>query len=105
MRTPLLAAALGLCLAGCLVGESDSTTAGGDDDTGSNPGPGSNPSTKQVDVTADKATVPTEPKTANVVNVTVTGSGGFSGNVGLSAAIVDANQNPIADWTVDLSAP
>jgi hypothetical protein len=105
MRTPFLAAALGLGLAGCLVGESDSTTGGGDDDTGSNPGSGSNPSTKQVDITVDKATMSTELKTVNPINITVTGSGGFSGSVALTAAIVDANQNPITDWIVDLSSP
>jgi hypothetical protein len=49
--------------------------------------------------------VSTELKTANPIAITVTGAGGFSGSVGLTAAIVDANQNPIPDWTVDLSMP
>lgn len=106
MRTPFLAAALGLGLAGCLVGESGTPSGGGDDDTGSNPpGTGSDPQTAKVDVTVDKTAAPTELKTSNPINITVTGSGGFSGSVGLAAAIVDANGNPIPDWTVDLSAP
>jgi hypothetical protein len=58
-----------------------------------------------VDVTIDKTTIPTELKTSNPIMVTVTGSGGFTGDVALSAAIVDANNAPLADWTVDFSAP
>jgi len=114
MRTPLLATILGLSLAGCLtIGDSGSpTTGGGGDDgtgtdgTGSNhQGSGAIPSTAQVDVSVDKAALSTELKTVNPITITVKGSGGFSGSVGLTAAVVDGNQNPIADWTVDLSAP
>jgi len=50
-------------------------------------------------------TIPTELKTSNPITVTVKGSGGFSGAVALSAAIVDANNAPIAGWTVDFTAP
>jgi len=50
-------------------------------------------------------TISTELKTSNPIMVTVKGSDGFSGNVTLSAAIVDANNAPLAGWTVDFTAP
>lgn len=108
MRTPILAVVLGLSLAGCLtIGDSGSaSTGGGDDDTGSSSGSGSNmPDTARVDVSVDKPTVATELKTVNALTVTVTGSGGFSGNVALAASVVDASQAAIPGWTVDLSVP
>src|SRR5262249_60953887 len=109
MRTPLLATALGLSLAGCLtIGDSGSASTGGDD--GSNNGSntqGSNGSngTPKVDVTLDKQTIPTELYTNNPVTVTVTGSGGFSGAVTLSGSVVDTAGTAIPGWTVDFSAP
>lgn len=49
--------------------------------------------------------MPTELKTSNPVTVTVTGSGGFAGDVALVGAVVDNNGTAIPGWTVDLSAP
>src|SRR5437899_2096210 len=97
MRTPLLAAALGLGLAGCLVGDTGTPGSGGDDDTGSNPGsnPGSNTNTPKVSVTLDKTALSTELMSTNMVTVTVRGSGGFSGSVTLAASVVDAAGTPM----------
>lgn len=107
MRTPILAAVLGLSLVGCLtVGDSGPGTGDDGTDPGPGPGPGPGPTaTPKVDVTIDKTAIPTELKTSNLIMVTVKGSGGFSGNVALSAAIVDANDAPLAGWTVDFSSP
>jgi hypothetical protein len=94
------------------VGDIETPGPGGDDGSNTDPGgsnndPGgsNNPATARVDVSVDKATVSTELKTVNPITVTIQGSGGFSGDVGLTATIVDANQAPIAGWTVDLSVP
>jgi hypothetical protein len=110
MRTPFLAAALGLGLAGCLVGDAG-TAAGGDDDgngsQGSNGSSGSNGSNSnaKVDVTIDKTAISTELKTNNPVNITVAGSGGFAGDVALSATVVDTAGAAIPGWTVEFSEP
>jgi hypothetical protein len=111
MRSLPLAALLGLSLAGCLVGDTGAPGAGGDDDTGGMSGsgsgsdPGSNAPTPRVDITVDKTTMATELKTQNPITVTVTGSGGFSGDVSLAASAVDANEAPLTAWEVDLSTP
>jgi len=106
MRTPLLAAALGLTLAGCFVGDAGmSSTGGGDDDDGmgsQNPPDTSLPTSAAVNVTVDKATVTTELRTANPIAVTVTGAGGFHGDVTLAASMVDANDAALTGWTVNL---
>jgi hypothetical protein len=113
MRTPLLAMTLGLSLAGCLtIGDTGSaSTEGGDDGSsngsntqGSNGSNGNN-GTPKVDVTIDKQAISTELYTSNPVNVTVTGSGGFSGAVALSGTVVDATGTAIPGWTVEFSAP
>ena len=111
MRTPLLAVALGLSLVGCLVGDSGTpaTGGGGDDDTGSNAqgsgsGSSNNP-TPKVDVAVDKPSISTELHTSNPVNVTVTGSGGFAGDVALSGTVVDGAGLAIPGWTVTFSSP
>ncbi|TMQ22590.1 MAG: hypothetical protein E6J91_01170 [Deltaproteobacteria bacterium] len=107
MRTPFLAAALGLGLAGCLVGDARTPAAGGDDDgngsQGSNGSNGSNNPTPKVDVTVDRTTVASELHTNNPINVTVTGSGGFAGDVALSGSIVDSTGTAIAGWAVDFN--
>jgi hypothetical protein len=111
MRTPILAVVLGLSLAGCLtIGDSgsSSTGGGGDDGSGSGSDPqgsGSNPSTAKVDVTVDKPSIDTELYTNNPINVTVTGSGGFSGPVTLSGSVVDTTGTAISGWTVAFSPP
>jgi hypothetical protein len=108
MRTPLLAMALGLSLAGCLtIGDTGSaSTEGGDDgsSSGSTQGSSGNNGGK-VDVTIDKQAISTELYTSNPVTVTVTGSGGFSGAVALSGTVVDASGTAIPGWTLEFSAP
>jgi hypothetical protein len=92
MRTPLLATALGLSLAGCLtIGDSGTTPNGGDDDMGSTMGSnttGSN-STPGVDVTMDRATVSTELGKTEVVTLTFTSVNSFTGNVTVTPSLVD----------------
>jgi hypothetical protein len=111
MRTPLLAAALGLSLAGCLVGDVGTPGTEGDDDgsntgsQGSNTGSNSNNPTPKVDIAVDKTTIPTELHTNNPITVTVTGSGGFSGDVALAGSVVDTAGVAIPGWTVEFSAP
>lgn len=107
MRSPFSAAVLGLSLVGCLtVGEAGPSGTGGDDDMGPGPGPSPGPAdTAKVDVTLDKPTLMTELKTANPITVTVKGSGGFSGEVTLTATMTDASGAALPGWTVDLSAP
>jgi hypothetical protein len=58
-----------------------------------------------MDLAIDRMAISTELKTSNPVMVTLTGSNGFSGDVALAVAVVDANNAPIPGWTVDLSAP
>jgi len=115
MRTPLFAAVLGLSLVGCLVGDEGTpgTTGGGDPNgtgsgsgtgtgSGSGSGTGSNPVPKLA-MSVDKPTVPTELLSTNMVTVTLQGSGGFAGSVGLTASVVDpAAGTPITGWTVAL---
>src|SRR6187397_1898618 len=101
MRTPLLAAVLSFSLAGCVVG--DVTTGAGDDDgPGSDPGPGSNP-IPRLAITVDKPTMATELMTTNMVTVTAQASGGFSGPVTLTAAVVDAGGTAMPGWTISLN--
>jgi plastocyanin len=109
MRTPILAAALGLSLVGCLIGDSGTPGSAGDDDDGSNSGsngpgsgPGSNQNTPKVDVTVDKMAISTELLSTNLVTVTVRGSGGFAGPVALAVSAVDGTGTAIPGWTVAL---
>lgn len=113
MRTPILAVALGLGLAGCLVGDSgspstggggDDTGAGGGTDQGSNTGSNNNP-TPKLDVVVDKSTLSTELNTSNMVTVTLQASGGFSGEVTLVASAVDGGGAPVPGWAVTLDKP
>jgi hypothetical protein len=110
MRTPILAAVLGLALVGCLVGDSGDPGTG-DDGSGSNPGSGSDPgsgsgsnpvATPKLDVTVDKPTISTELLSTNMVTVSLQASGGFSGAVNLAATAVDGAGTAIPGWTVAL---
>jgi len=107
MRTPILAAALGLSLVGCLVGDSGTASnGGGDDDTGSGSntegsGSNSNP-TPKLDVSVDKPTIATDLFSTNMVTVTLAASGGFSGAVTLAASAVDGAGAVLPGWTVTL---
>jgi hypothetical protein len=56
-------------------------------------------------VSIDKLTIATELKTDNPIMITVTGSGGFSGDVALNATVVDATDVPVPGWTITLTSP
>lgn len=107
MRTPLLAAFLGLTLFGCMIGGSgsDGTPTGGDDDgSGSAGGSGSNqqppPTSPTFTVALDKTSVATELMTANPLTVTLTSALGFTGDVALAAQVVDSTGAAIPGWSV-----
>jgi len=107
MRFPILATALSLSLAGCLVGNVGPRGSGDDDDVpgpGSDPdpgpGPGPDPATPSVTISVDQTALSTELLTTNLVTVTARGSGGFSGPVTLSASVVDPGGAAMPRWTV-----
>lgn len=112
MRTPILAALLGLSLTGCLIGDSGSSGTGAGDDDGSGDGSsdgsnggsngGSNNGTPSLTASVDKATVSTELLTDNMVTVTLKSSGGFTGDATLTASVVDAAGTAVPGWTVAL---
>lgn len=59
--------------------------------------------TPAINLTIDKPAIPTELMTTHMITATVTGSGGFSGAVNLTATVVDTATNaPIPGWTVAL---
>jgi hypothetical protein len=94
MRTPIFAAALGLSLVGCLVG--DGAPGTGDDGTGSIPAGGSDPGTGSdpiptptVTAAIDKSTVTTELGKTELVTLTLTSGGSFAGDVTVAMALVD----------------
>ncbi|MDQ3382107.1 MAG: hypothetical protein M3546_17675 [Actinomycetota bacterium] len=60
-------------------------------------------STPSLAVSIDKPAVTTELKTANMLVVTLTGGGGFSGNVNLTGSVLDAANAPIPGWTIAFS--
>jgi len=124
MRTPLVAAFLGLSLVACTGVIGDGGPGGDDDDV---PGPdcgnsvvnagetcddGNNSSgdgcsaacstegSPAMSMTVDKPTVMTELMTETMLTVTVTSSGGFSGPVTLTGSAIDAQSAPITGWTV-----
>lgn len=119
MRTPILAV-LGLAVSAC-AGEisgtgpgntggavcGDGTVEAGEqcDDGNTVAGDGcsatcqTEQATPMVAMTVDKPTISTELMTTNTLTVTVTGSGGFQGDVALSAAVVDGTNAPITAWT------
>lgn len=56
-------------------------------------------------MTVDKATIATELNSSSMVTLSITGSGGFSGAVNLTASVVDGTGAPITGWTVALNQP
>ncbi|HWO19080.1 MAG TPA: myxococcus cysteine-rich repeat containing protein [Kofleriaceae bacterium] len=128
MRTPLVLF-FGSLLVGCTVG--DPGTGGDDgDDTGGGAvcGNGVKESSEACDdgnaaggdgcsatctveavpalaISVDKPTISTELRTTNMVTVTLTSSGGFSGPVTLTGAAVNAQSAPISGWTVAFNNP
>lgn len=120
MRTSILAV-LGLALAAC-AGE---ITSSGGDDTGGGAVCGNGKvetgeqcddgnmvagdgcsatcqtevATPTVSMSIDKQSITTELMTTNTVTVTLTGGGGFEGDVALTAAVMDGSNAPITDWT------
>lgn len=72
--------------------------------SGSGPGSGSNTGEGSFTVSVDKPTIATERFSTHTVVVSVQGSGGFSGDVALTASIVDANGTVVPGWAVSLSA-
>lgn len=116
MRTPLLAAFLGLSLAGCLIGDSGSPGPGGDDGTGGTGGNGSGSdptgggsggtsNTPDFSVAVDHAAMTTDLLSTNMVTTTVHAVGGYTGTVNLTAAIVDGAGAPLSGWKVTLASP
>jgi hypothetical protein len=113
MRTPLLAALLGLSLAGCLIGDSGSPGTGGDDGTGGT-GTGSDPTgtgtgsgdskTPDFSVAVDHSTMTTDLLSTNMVTATVHAVGGYTGTVNLAAAVVDGSGAPLTGWNVSLAS-
>ena len=121
MRTPILAV-LGLALTAC-AGEITNTGPGGDDTGGAVCGNGTveageqcddgnmvagdgcsatcqtEQATPAVSMTIDKPTIATELMTTNTATVTLTATGGFQGDVSLSAAVMDSTNAPITAWT------
>jgi hypothetical protein len=114
---PVIVAALGFSLAGCLVvgdpGPAGPAGPAGDDDQGPGtgadpgpePGPGPDPVTPKLDVTVDKPTISTELYSTNIVTVSLQGSGGLTGSVALTASVVDGNGAALPRWTVALDKP
>jgi plastocyanin len=123
MRSPIFLAATGLSLvlAGCvgdISGTGDDTSGNtGNDNQGTDPtnnngnngnngsnGNTNNPpaSTPSLTGAVDKTTLSTELFTSNMVTVTLTGAGGFSGSVALVASAVDDAGAAITGWTVSL---
>jgi cysteine-rich repeat protein len=129
MRTPLLAGLIAVLLPACTDGITD--VGGGGDDTGGGASCGNaaiesgetcddgnttsgdgcsatcatESSSPRVTVTVDKPTLSTELMTTNKLTLTVTGSGGFAGDVTLAATAVDGSNAPLAAWTVSLDKP
>jgi hypothetical protein len=97
MRTSLVAI-VAVSLVGCVVGEIGGPGAD-DDGTG---GSGDTTPLPRLDVTPDRTALSTELGTSNMVTVTLTPGGGFSGSVALAASAVDAGGAAIAGWTVTL---
>jgi len=123
MRTPLLATLFGLSLVAC-AGQIDG--GGGDDDipvtcgdgtidTGETCDDGNNidgdgcsaactteSNIPLVNLTVDKPTVTTDLGVENTIMVTVTGSGGFTGDVTLAVTALDATSTPFTGWSTTL---
>lgn len=122
LRTPLLLLLSSLTV-GCIVG--DPGTGGGDDDVSATCGNGTVDENEtcddgntaggdgcsatcteepvpRLDMVVDKPTISTELNTTTMLTVTLVGSGGFSGAVGLTASVVDGAGTAVPGWTVTL---
>lgn len=62
-------------------------------------------SSPRVTVTVDKPTLSTELMTTNKLTLTVTGSGGFAGDVTLAASVLNGSNAPLTAWTIALDKP
>jgi len=99
MRTALTAVFFSL-VAGCVgVVDAPGNTQPGGDDQGGDDDTGGTPS---LNVALDKTSFSTELNSQNVATVTLTGAGGFSGAVSLTASVVDDAGATLSDWTVAL---
>lgn len=104
MRTPILAVVLGLSLTGCLtIGDTSSPSTGEDDDgggdgtgngNGNGNGAGSN-KTPALNSSVDKTAVTTELGKETIITLTLTGSGGFSGDATISSSLTDSAGAPL----------
>ena len=86
-------------------GDPNGTGTGSGSDTGTGTGSGSGSGmtpTPKLDVTLDKPTISAELLSSSMVTVTFHASGGFSGQVGITATAVDASSAAIPGWTVTL---
>jgi plastocyanin len=83
---------------GCVVGI-DGTTG---DDNQPPPGDDQPPPTPKLDVSLDKTAISTELGAQSTVNITLTGSGTFAGQVNVAASAVDGTGAPITGWMVTL---
>ncbi len=102
MRSSLFTVLLGLSLvAACEVGDAGDGGGGGG---GGGGGPDAAVLVPRLDVSVDKPTINTELATSSMVTVTLTGSGGFSGAVNLTASVVDGTGAPLMGWTVGLNS-
>jgi hypothetical protein len=86
-------------------GDGSDNGGGGGGGGGSGSGSGSGSASNGLSVTVDKATIDTELMTTHTINVALQGTGGFAGDVSLTASVVDAAGTAIPDWTVTLSTP
>ena len=102
MRSSLVSVLLGLSfVAACNVGDAG-TGGGGGGGGGGDPQPdagGSQDPVPRVALSVDKPAVSTELLTKNMITVTLTGSGGFAGDVTLAATVVDASSQPVPGWS------
>lgn len=111
MRIRTLAACLFLTtIATACTGEltdDPGTDPGTDPDGGGGGGGGSGSNTGVGDLTAnvDKATIDTELFTSHDIKVTLTGTDGFTGSVGLAATVTTDAGAAATGWTVSLAQP
>lgn len=128
MRTRLLAGLFAVLLPACtdgitdIGGDDEDMTGGtatcgnamvesgeGCDDGNTTAGDGcsatceSETSTPRLNVSADKTTISTELKSSHPITLTLNGVGGFGETVNIAASAVDANNQPLAGWTVTLA--
>ena len=97
-----MAIALGVTLAGCVIGDGGLGAGDDDDGPGSNPGPVPETPTPKLDVSVDKDSLSTELMTTNMITVTAQASGGFGGQVMLAATAVDMAGAVLPGWMIAL---